>query len=85
VLPSTDNKSYRAYYVGLDGIFVLLFALFVIMYTILVDIQASIYMEYVLVFSVLLLSAFNVIVSCRMLHRVAQMSSTQMQNLALWE
>ena len=78
VLPSENGTAYRAYYIGIDGIFVLLFAVFVILYTVVVDIQASIYMEYILVLAVLFLSLFNVIVCCRMLHRKHLIDSNQM-------
>jgi len=74
VLPTEDGTKYRAYYIGIDGIFVLLFAVFVILYTIIIDIQASIYTEYFLVLSVSCLSLFNVVVCCRMLHRIENFS-----------
>ena len=69
VRPTENGLTYRAYYIGIDGIFVLLFTVFVILYTIVVDIQASIYIEYILVFAVSGLSLFNVIICCRMLHQ----------------
>jgi hypothetical protein len=59
---------YRSLYIGLDGIFIVMLAVFVLVFTLLEDYQPSIYMEYALVFAVLFLSTFNVVVCCRMLH-----------------
>ena len=72
VVPSekTSMAAYRNYYIGIEGILILMLAAFIILYTTLTEPEPSIYMEYVLVCSVLLVNVFNAYVCCRMLHRV---------------
>ena len=72
VVPSekTSMAAYRNYYIGIEGILILMVAAFIILYTTLTEPEPSIYMEYVLVGSVLLVNVFNAYVCCRMLHRV---------------
>ena len=72
VVPSerTSMAAYRNYYIGIEGILILMVAAFIILYTTLTEPEPSIYMEYVLVGSVLLVNVFNALVCCRMLHRV---------------
>lgn len=72
VVPSERKNmhAYRNYYIGIEGVLILMVATFIILYTTLTEPEPSIYMEYVLVGSVLLVNAFNAYVCCRMLHRV---------------
>lgn len=71
VVPSekTTLAAYRNYYIGIEGVLILMVAAFIILYTSFTEPEPSIYMEYILVGSVLLVNAFNAYVCCRMLYR----------------